>query len=330
MKKILLFTALLSIGVASAQNVYNYGFSGTTADLTTAGWVRTNQSAPSTATLWSVASYAPVVVNSSANPAVRSLPFSDVEYANGVTCPAPNGQAGGTNSFALVNYTSTSGAGTISNWLISPLVNTVQNGDIVSFYTRLGKIPGSSGAGFPDRLELRMSTSGAFSTNPSTGATDVGSFTVLLTAVNPTLITGVYPQVWTQYSGTVSGLAGPTSVKFGFRYFVTDGGPSGNNSDIIGIDTFSVDRPVASTESFFKNNFTVYPNPADNFLNVNVKNGVTVNEVALTDLNGRIVKTISSSFDSNLEINVSDLSAGVYMLTIKTNEGVGNSKFVKK
>ena len=103
MKKLLYLFILLPFA-ALAQNQYNYGFSGTTADLTTAGWVRTNQSTSASTTLWTVASYTPVTVSAT----VTALPFSTQTYATGQSCPAPSGQAGGTNSFALVNYTSTS------------------------------------------------------------------------------------------------------------------------------------------------------------------------------------------------------------------------------
>ncbi|MES1210691.1 MAG: choice-of-anchor J domain-containing protein, partial [Acidobacteriota bacterium] len=77
----------------------------------------------------------------------------------------------------------------------------------------------------------------------STGATstDVGNFTTLLVDVNPTLVTGVYPTVYTQFSATLSGLpAGPNAGRIAFRYFVTNGGPSGANSDLISIDDVNV------------------------------------------------------------------------------------------
>ncbi|MBC7643237.1 MAG: choice-of-anchor J domain-containing protein, partial [Flavobacterium sp.] len=250
MKKILLSLALIvSFGTLNAQNIYNYGFSGTTANLTTAGWVRTNQSTvtPPTAastTLWTVSSYAAVTVSATQT----NLPFGNTVLPTGSTCPPPNGQAGGANSFALVNYTSTSSTlatgATISNWLISPMI-TVNNGDVVTFYSRRGKIPGSAGAGFADRMQLRISTDGAFSVDPSTGPTDTGSYSIVAADINPALAAAGYPDVWTQYSYTMTGLTGPTASKFAFRYFVTDGGTNGPNSDIIGIDTFSVDTPEA-------------------------------------------------------------------------------------
>lgn len=231
-----------------AQSVYNYGFNSPIATMiTTDGWSRTNQSTEPTtvnqpyAYNWIKANYAAVTV-SSTTPANG---FQDQEYTIGQTCPISNGQDGTANSFVYVTYLSTastltSGA-TISNWLVSPTIN-VKNGNIVTFYTRKGT---NGTFDYADRLELRMSTAPA--TNPAGGPTDTGSFTTLCTTVNPDLLTGfVYPKVWTKYSYTVTGLIGSTDVKFAFRYFVTDAGAYGTNSDFIGIDTFSIDSAVCS------------------------------------------------------------------------------------
>jgi hypothetical protein len=143
--------------------------------------------------------------------------------------------SGATNSYIGVNFQSTSATDatgdTISNWLVTPQLTPLNNGDIVSFFTR------TTTGTFPDRLELRLSMSGA-STNVGTLPTDVGDFTTLLLTVNPNLDNTSYPTAWTQFSVTLSGLSGPTSGRFGFRYYVTDGGPDGPNSDYIGIDDF--------------------------------------------------------------------------------------------
>jgi FG-GAP-like repeat len=141
-------------------------------------------------------------------------------------------QSGADSSYIGANYNNTTGTNTINNWLITP-VRTLRNGDTFSFYTRTG-----DASAYPDRLELRMSLNGA-SANVGTTATDVGDFTTLLLSVNPTLAVGGYPETWTQYTATITGLAGPTSGRLAFRYFVTSGGPTGDNSDYIGIDTVS-------------------------------------------------------------------------------------------
>ncbi|HEU0137889.1 MAG TPA: choice-of-anchor J domain-containing protein, partial [Flavobacterium sp.] len=265
MKKLLLLSMVFSaLSVTAQTNVYSFGFDGTTATMEAAGWMRTNQSTPATATMWTIASYTPVVVGGTQTP----LPFTDVNTPSGQTSNPPNGQAGGPNSFALVNFTSTTGAGTISNWLITPVI-TVENGDVVSFYTRIGK-NNATQASYADNLQFRMSTNGAATVNPTGGSAGLGDFTTLLAEVNPSLNLTSYPMSWPTglISTTISGLTGPTPVKFAFRYFVPNGGPTGDNSDIIGIDTFIVERPL-STDTFFRNNLAMYPNPANEVLNLN-------------------------------------------------------------
>jgi len=134
--------------------------------------------------------------------------------------------------FIAANFNNASGAGTISNWLITPVLPNLTTGDEWSFWTRKATIDT-----FPDRLEVRLSTNG--SCTPGPGAMGVGDFQTLLLSINPNLVTGVYPTTWTEFTGTLSGLAGPQSGCLAFRYFVTNAGPAGTNSDYIGVDTFS-------------------------------------------------------------------------------------------
>jgi hypothetical protein len=147
--------------------------------------------------------------------------------------------SGATTSYNADNYNATTGANTISDWLLTPAV-TMMNGDTLSFYTRT-----STASAYPDRLQVRLSTAGA-SVNVGTLPTDVGDFTTLLVDINPTLTVGGYPETWTQYTLTLSGLSGVQTGRFAFRYYVDNGGPSGANSNYIGIDTlvFTSATPV--------------------------------------------------------------------------------------
>jgi len=132
--------------------------------------------------------------------------------------------------FAAVDANSTTNENTISNWLLTPQI-AFNAGDQVSFFTRT-----LNPVSFPDRLEVRLSTNGA-STNVGGTATTVGDFTTTLTTINPNLTQNGYPTAWTQFTVNM-----PTSGsgRVGFRYFVTNGGPSGSNSQMIGIDSLSV------------------------------------------------------------------------------------------
>ena len=309
MKKLLLSLLLIPF-MGFSQNLYNYGFEGTTADMITAGWQVTNQSSPvyTGAPTWSIPAAAPTTTFDS------------------------GAQAGTPTSFTLINYTSTgtsstAGSGTISNWLISPEVS-LKNGDVVSFYTRgatYAAVPTPANT-FPDRLELRISTNGSFTTLPSAGSEDVGDFTTLAAEVNPDLELTGYPATWTQFSYTVTGLPDLTACKVAFRYYVTDGGPSGANSNIIAIDSFNVDRPLA-TDSFFAQNFSAFPNPATNVLNIANKSNSAINSIQITDMNGRTVKQVKGMVE---QINISELNAGVYFLKVTSNQGTGTTKIIKK
>lgn len=157
-----------------------------------------------------------------------------------------NSHSGATDSYIGANYVNTSPVGTISNWLMTPQLNLV-NGDVLTFWTRTTVNPSA----FPDRLQVRLSTAGA-STDVGTLATDVGDFTTLLLDINPTLTSTGYPAVWTQYTITLIGLPINASGRFAWRYFVTDGGPSGTSADYIGIDTVEYSgSPLAVTLASF-------------------------------------------------------------------------------
>ena len=163
-------------------------------------------------------------------------------------------QAGSDSSYLASNYqsdTNLTTAGTISDWLITP--NRVfNNGDVVTFYTRTIANP----ATYPDNLQVRFSSNGT-STNVGTSSATVGDFTTLLLEINPTLSLSVYPAVWTQYTITISGLAGPTSGRVAFRYYVTNGGAAGANSYYIGIDTYSYTSNTATSDATVSNVYTL-------------------------------------------------------------------------
>lgn len=149
-------------------------------------------------------------------------------------------QSGASDSYAAMNFnatTSTSTNAILSVWLVTPMI-ALDNGTEVSFYTRT-----VSAVTSPDRLQVRFSTNGA-STNVGSLPTDLGDFTNLLFDINPTYSAAAfptgYPTDWQNFTGTMSGLGGPTMGRIAFRYFVEDGGPNGIRSEYIGIDTLTV------------------------------------------------------------------------------------------
>lgn len=160
----------------------------------------------------------------------NSIPVGSTGWFPGNSAVFPS-QAGGPNAYIGANFNNTSGANTISNWVITPQT-ALNNGDVIKFWTRT-----ITANPFPDRLQVRISTAGA-STNVGTGPVGVGDFTLKVLDINEFYGTA-YPEVWTEFTITLSGLPAGANGRIAFRYFVEDGGPAGDNSNFIGIDTFS-------------------------------------------------------------------------------------------
>jgi subtilisin-like proprotein convertase family protein len=146
--------------------------------------------------------------------------------------------SGEPQDYISVNFNSIAGTGTISNWLISPVID-IKNGDRFSFYTRTTD---SSAIIFSDRLQVRMSTSDT-SLFLGINAGDAGDFTRLLLDINPTYTTTGYPSVWTLQTITITGVTGTVRGRIALRYFVFGGGPTNTSrrSDYIGIDDIKYD-----------------------------------------------------------------------------------------
>jgi hypothetical protein len=161
----------------------------------------------------------------------NSQPLGTTEWFQGNATLYGNfwAQSGSPASYIAANFLNGSDLSTISNWLLTPPV-TLQNGAKFSFWTSTETSPQ-----FPDRLQVRMSTNGN-SQDVGTSATSVGDFVTLLLDINPTYTTTGYPVGWTNYILTLNGIPSPIAGRLAFRYFVENGGPSGTNSNYIGID----------------------------------------------------------------------------------------------
>ncbi len=83
----------------------------------------------------------------------------------------------------------------------------------------------------------------------------------------------------------------------------------------------------ASTEDFANAKFSVYPNPANDVINISYAD--TINAATITDLNGRVVKQVVLGANE-AQINIADLSQGVYILNASANGKSITEKIVKR
>jgi len=75
--------------------------------------------------------------------------------------------------------------------------------------------------------------------------------------------------------------------------------------------------------------FVVAPNPANNFITISGIETAAITSISVTDINGRIVKNQSFENVSEVEMNVSDLAQGLYILNIGSKDVKTAQKFIK-
>lgn len=92
---------------------------------------------------------------------------------------------------------------------------------------------------------------------------------------------------------------------------------------------FKYSETVLNTNGFSRNNnFMVYPNPSTGLLTINGKN---LNEIKIFDMAGKQVMSGKASSLDNLNIDVSSLSTGIYLLNVMDDSGaISTLKFAKQ
>jgi hypothetical protein len=156
---------------------------------------------------------------------------------------------------------------------------------------------------------------------------EIGTYEDICDNAGALTLTGGTPTGGT-YSGTGinSGVFDPSSAGVGthvITYTYTDG----NNCENSATSSITVEACASLYENDL-NLFSVYPNPANNDLHVQVMTG-ELRGIDLYDAAGRIVYTnrVSSS-DHAMEISLATISSGVYTLHIHTTDYMHTTKVV--
>lgn len=85
-----------------------------------------------------------------------------------------------------------------------------------------------------------------------------------------------------------------------------------------------------NVDEFIAEKFNIYPNPTNDIVNVTSTDDVVINEIVVHDLSNKKLKELSYKGTNQVQINMQDLSQGVYILTLKTNKGITVKKIAKK
>jgi YD repeat-containing protein len=82
-----------------------------------------------------------------------------------------------------------------------------------------------------------------------------------------------------------------------------------------------------STDSFDIDSLKIYPNPAANFVNIELPASVFEADILVYDMQGKTVKEAKVTTENN-KLDLSGLTAGFYLLNIKTTDGEGTKTLV--
>lgn len=201
---------------------------------------------------------------------------------------------------------STTGGATGNNdWLVSPVLNLGANNNIVRFWVK----------SLSDCYGLEDYSVGIY---VGTGTPTAANFVALVGGGAATA-----PTTWTEKVINIPFNYSNQAVRIGIRYFSSD-------HYMFMVDDFKVTSSTLGNSSFSANKFAVYPNPATDVVTITNSDNAAFSSVAFTDVNGRTVKTVDASNVSELQINVSDLTSGIYFMNITSENGNAVKKFIKK
>ena len=122
-----------------------------------------------------------------------------------------------------------------------------------------------------------------------------------------------------QYSGTTNDTLTIANTTLSnnnqpFRCIIS----SGSCSDTSNVAVLTVNNNVGIDETSKDNFFTVFPNPAQNIINVKVDSKLIGQVYSIYDNSGRIVLTGKLNSE-NTTIELGNLSGGIYMLSVGEN-----------
>ncbi len=238
----------------------------------------------------------------------KTLPFSNnfddaADYNNGFTTSgwSLSNSAGLAQSGIIFYFTSVSTTAATNTSIFSRAIALQANEQVtVTFYTRLNNVAGSA-------QTLKVWVNGS---PTNVGATQLGA---------DISVTG---NTYTQQTRTF------TATTAGTYYFsFNNASPAVTTATNMFLDTVAFTSVLANNQ-FLASSFSVYPNPANNYVTVSNTTDALLNAAEIVDMNGRVVKTQKIANVSEAEINVSDLAKGVYMMNISTDRGSLTKKLV--
>lgn len=86
---------------------------------------------------------------------------------------------------------------------------------------------------------------------------------------------------------------------------------------------------LLSTNSNLAQMIAIYPNPSNGKIFINIPDFLQINQITISDLNGRIIKQVKpTNLSEQTELDLTGVNQGVYFALIDSNEGKLNTKII--
>ncbi len=103
---------------------------------------------------------------------------------------------------------------------------------------------------------------------------------------------------------------------------------------IIKVDNFKLSAinkaPTAYIKDVISSKFNIFPNPATNIVNITNNENISVKQIEIYDLAGKLINSQSFNSKNEIQLNVETLASGTYLLHLQTEDGTAVKKLIKK
>ncbi|MCF6365150.1 MAG: choice-of-anchor J domain-containing protein [Bacteroidales bacterium] len=203
------------------------------------------------------------------------------------------------------------GSGEVNQgWLITPSL-TLDGTNDFSFDVNIG---------YWTHVALTVFISTDFDGSNIAGATWTDITSNFSIPTTPTVGYGTFATAGTMSLSSYTGTA--------YIAFVYDGDDTGaGETTTVQIDNILVTGTVSVSE--INSNLSIYPNPATSVLNINSDSNIK--NIAISNVIGQRVMNVNDINANNYNLNVRNLTNGVYLINIENIDGTSSiAKFVKK
>jgi hypothetical protein len=102
-------------------------------------------------------------------------------------------------------------------------------------------------------------------------------------------------------------------------------------SDLQYIDFTKPVVNINEMENAGNNSLNIYPNPANNLLHIEVKDGMgSTGTISIINLQGKVIETVQNDSNGLVSIDISHLSKGIYICRHTNSKGTKTIKFIKQ